>query len=1322
MSNQVKIFHIADFQIELRTSGINQQRFYEFDEVLNIRTIDEIKKQKPDIVYIAGDIYQWENTNGEEQTMFTLLLRNILKLEFVKRIIIINGNHDVKQSNNGIIIGGEKQNQKDSIYSIVRAIDDERISYYEHTGLYKDTVFDITWCVWSQLDKHSAKTNKPNYSPWVENSLPSGASIELYHDPISTCISFDGETPKHFQNYKVSLNDFKCNTVLAGDIHAPQISWFGDGRLFTYSSSLVMRGFGEGDYFKDFKLLHLGNKKHGYNIINFDIDQNKATSCEFIEVKNPIGRYTIELTNQFVYNEENIKMLTSLITPSSINYIRLLCSGNISEFINAQELLLNVFKSTLPNVKLEFAHDENVLNIEIDESAFEDIESVLDKDKILEISKKYINTTVDSTTTIDKEDKEGAKETIYNYLKEQFENIELSQTTRAYNFSSFNFTNFMNFESTSLVITEDRMNVIGGTNGVGKTTAKHGISWLLADQISSSQNMNNTKYNNLQYFNNNSELDTVYGNGTWFDNKGDKYFLEKEITREWKKNKKDIKSKKLIDLISKVKVEYKLTINDNEVLDSDETQKKLKELFNFETLNSIIFVNDGVIDKMMDMSVEDMSQDFLSIMGIDISSMLESLYDDFKDKEMAKLSKPSQTIEEISLQIEVTEGNINELDEKEKNSKENKDRLESNIKDIKDVIETKIKPTLNNVQNLEQFKIKKQTLVNEREQLQLSLQSTTNIIENFENKDISVFDTKLNDINIRLQNKNNEISKNREDVVTEMNINNELKEKGRNRQTELVDDIQKKKDLEQGKIDTLNNKKVELNNKIQVNKDTIVKIKDDRIREIEESISNKQGEYDFVNTAVIQTEKIISERHLDIKASNYHINEHNINIDRLKKSKVCGSCGQELKKEALKKVEDSIEEKQNLILSCESDINRYLSEIEVYEKEKEGHNTLLLKYRDEIAELNTQKQNCQNGSSLTEQQSACMAIISGVVNEIKEVDVKISEVREKITEIENSKVVVIKEDSIVKSIVSDLEVSNNKLNSLNHELNSLNTELVSIQNEQTAVTNERILAIKHNDSLLPLKEELIKKQGEFNNKVSEINNHESILSLVLADEETKKLIMTHENEINVYQEQLNEIVKSEGQMMGTRAIYNERLTTLRKNIEELRRYKLVESSLKLYKRIISKKGLQKYVFAHIIPILNKKANESLNDVDFRLIFDNESLELRFYSLTKDVTQPLQFISGMERTVVGLAITNIKRILNQANRFNFIFIDEISGRLNNGQDLSYEAKDYQRIVMKFLDKLSENVKIYIVDQHLKFFKARKLEVVPSSKGSTIVEIK
>jgi predicted MPP superfamily phosphohydrolase len=203
----LNFIHYGDIQIEIRVSGINAQRLDEYLHVLQ-KMESIIAEKKPDAIFIPGDIFEYWDANGDETKMFSKHLHAILP--HTQRIIIVPGNHDIRQKSNGVMYLDVKQNAADSIDSVVTAINNPKISYYKHSGLYQDTTFPITYAVWSQIDKWSAQEPKPNYNPWIDNEVPSTACIELFHDPIRG--EKDFSLSANFASFRLPSNWF-CSSL-----------------------------------------------------------------------------------------------------------------------------------------------------------------------------------------------------------------------------------------------------------------------------------------------------------------------------------------------------------------------------------------------------------------------------------------------------------------------------------------------------------------------------------------------------------------------------------------------------------------------------------------------------------------------------------------------------------------------------------------------------------------------------------------------------------------------------------------------------------------------------------------------------------------------------------------------------------------------------------------------------------------------------------------------------------------------------------------------------------------------------------------------------
>ena len=1326
--HELVIFHMADMQIELRVSGSGGQRFDEFESVFK-ESIFQMHSIQPDVVVIAGDVYQFESTTGDEQKMFSNLLHSILEVSSVKRIIIIPGNHDVKQKHNGIYRSGVKSNVTDSIDAVVSAIKDPRISYYQHTGIYKDPYFDMSWAVWSQFDKWSAKEPKPAYSPWIENEIPEGPFIELYHDPKRGAKGFDGQVSAAHKDYKVSLEDFRSNTILAGDIHAPEIVKFGDNneRLFAYSSSLVIRNFGEGDYYSNGNLLHMGNAQHGYNVIRYCLEEDRAIDCKFFQVANPVIRSTMYMNSLTIYTEESLTSMINKLQKGTVNYVRFVCQDAVSNFIEAKQMIAEVCYKLLPNCQISFAYDSEILGLDVDESLFEDLSTAVDPEKILELSKSYVERVVNKTSTISKEDKEKAIEYLFSILTTQLSLIDLTSTTKRIEIDEVEIRNFMKLGNTIFTFTGQELNVISGANGIGKSTAIHVINWINNDRISENQSMRDKKYNNLMYFNTCTEDDEVYAKET-FRVDGIKHILEKTIERTWKTGKKDIKSPTWMDNIKSVKVSHKLIIEENdnrrEYIDN-EAVDILQSLFTFDSMQKLTFVNSQTIHKLMNSAPEDIAQDFLEIMGLDISNALTEGFENLKYGELLTLRKPSDKIEDIIADIESYEISQNSASDKLDLAKNTMNEIEDSIASTKLTIDD-VESTKTQVQSEESLLVdisnnnnlisRNVHSINEKNSKLEELTSTIDInVEEANSMLIQQMNEKA-EIEKQISNENN-LNLSLDNKISEQKIKaSELTSKVKDQLSEEQSEFRTEIDAHQNNINIANSSITIVDSKLsaikrQLTSDLQTKATSamSLVNAANTELHSTEIEKNRINSAIALDEQIIEQ--LKEETEKY----------RNSKTKSCSSCGQQPNEESIivinqniKRCNEAIQIKFDIVEKNKIELDFV---IQTLEKKKLQIDFLNKAYNNIYEDLT----NLEKFEAILSEIDDHKILIDEKANLLKSINddnLAIEQLNQKISELSST---------LQSRILShpDYSVIVNEITLISKEKEQVSARLVEHQNTLEVKTSQiesfsnAIDAAKtKQETLKKLKEEISTlefEQTALGNEQYRLNQIQKIID----DNKLIELkIVPHRNELSILNTNLEKIISTLRSLDIDFNVDEERLKNKRKDLEDAKKYNLIEASLKLYKKIIGKDGLPQFVFAHLIPLINAEFDKALSDVKFRLMFDSETLELRFFDIESQVSRPMMFISGMERTTSSLIITQIRRKLNRQTLFNFMFIDEISGTLNDGTGLDYIALNYKAITIDYINRLSKNVPIYIIDHVLDFGpEAQIIEVTPGDNGST-----
>ena len=87
----MKIFHISDLHIgkQLHYYSLNEEQRY----ILS-RIVDKAEEYRPDVILIAGDIYDKSVPSGEAYEIFDEFLNNLADIQPSIPVLIIAGNHD----------------------------------------------------------------------------------------------------------------------------------------------------------------------------------------------------------------------------------------------------------------------------------------------------------------------------------------------------------------------------------------------------------------------------------------------------------------------------------------------------------------------------------------------------------------------------------------------------------------------------------------------------------------------------------------------------------------------------------------------------------------------------------------------------------------------------------------------------------------------------------------------------------------------------------------------------------------------------------------------------------------------------------------------------------------------------------------------------------------------------------------------------------------------------------------------------------------------------------------------------------------------------
>lgn len=90
----MRIFHLSDLHIGIRLYNydLREEQEYIFNEI-----IEKIQEYKPDVIVIAGDIYDRAMPSGDAIEMFDRFINKIRETDSSIIIMMISGNHDSRQ-------------------------------------------------------------------------------------------------------------------------------------------------------------------------------------------------------------------------------------------------------------------------------------------------------------------------------------------------------------------------------------------------------------------------------------------------------------------------------------------------------------------------------------------------------------------------------------------------------------------------------------------------------------------------------------------------------------------------------------------------------------------------------------------------------------------------------------------------------------------------------------------------------------------------------------------------------------------------------------------------------------------------------------------------------------------------------------------------------------------------------------------------------------------------------------------------------------------------------------------------------------------------
>ncbi|AVQ33234.1 exonuclease SbcCD subunit D [Staphylococcus muscae] len=248
----MKIIHTADWHLGKR---LNSHSFLEDQRYILSQFVEAIVEEKPDLIIIAGDIYDTAHPNKNTVAIFEEMVQK-LNLQMHIPIIIINGNHDSKER---LSYGASWFNHsqlyiRTTLSSFFEPIDFEGIAIYTlpfFTVSEARVFLERDVKSYEQAVKYFVELVKPQLDTTKKNILVGHFTLNGAPKSDSerdlTIGTIESVSPQY-------LDGFDC--VLLGHIHHPFAI---DYEHIFYSGSILQYSFSEVKQAKGYRTIEFDN-------------------------------------------------------------------------------------------------------------------------------------------------------------------------------------------------------------------------------------------------------------------------------------------------------------------------------------------------------------------------------------------------------------------------------------------------------------------------------------------------------------------------------------------------------------------------------------------------------------------------------------------------------------------------------------------------------------------------------------------------------------------------------------------------------------------------------------------------------------------------------------------------------------------------------------------------------------------------------------------------------------------------------------------------------------------------------------------------------
>lgn len=1322
-----RITHSADIQIKNRKPLFGETR-----EVLS-SLVDQVKQLRSSVHIIAGDLFEYAIPTDSERTLIYNHIVELLAIDTLKEIVIIAGNHDlVKQKN---------QNNSETDYNAIQSFVDSvkpldihnKIRYFRNSGVYQSTsIPELDWVVYS-LEDDTVK-----FEEIKKLSNTNRFSICLYHAMLREyCIYDKLPLTEKKLNELDSIEIFPSNSVIcAGDIHKTLSFQGSENQVFNYPGSTMQHTFGEGSYHLldgDKLVSKLADAKC---ILAYDFDENTkrivTQSCVYLP---SFIEYT---TIEFGQNQPNLEKLKELRFNTEItNIIKIKSNSSLlSKEHDIRDIIVSKFDTVSPTIS--FVYDKlttgDGLNNGILSSYVESVisEKSIDSNSIL--SQETIDNLVLNHGQIIELFKSGLsnifdidvatqEEVVNLFIRELNEIVNSDKRTNTIQFDSISTGGFMLLGPSQVDFTNGQLTRILGTNGVGKTTIYKMLRWVLTGQISESMVPSKVVQNTLLIFNKNLIDSNLVSVNLNINVNNVPFVIKRAAARDWKSKITDEQKLETNwqQYIAGVRRQLVLINQEtNEEFTDNEAQAIIDSWFG-QTINNLLFINGSKIQQILNKSEAALKELILQYIGVDYIEKFEQRLNGLKDNLFDSVTKPKATEESIEDSIASVDSDINV-------GKTNENRVKSESENIRNQI------TSANQELLELTRKKQSYIVDEKtpsEQIEFhqskndELKSRQKQLESFDQTKREIVDPYLvvtppEDLTEKIDTVKSEIA----DTQSKLEVyKTQLEETTKKR--ELIEN--KWSEFIQQCLDSYNSQHKEISQQLVDATNECTEYTKSLVTKCEEK-RNK------VETAITGINETIVDCNVKLSKINQKIDENKSIIE----TGVCPQCGQKLPQTCSDNDIDTIKRKIEEFEAARGTLEAECTKNENSLKRLEDAKNILIMFISNPENATEEVRNkLGNGvidfdeyDKIKDKKSQLTIDLLNINQAIKTIEnhkerIEASETLSEVVDLHGASKYhkIIDAYGVVKVKLTEIQSSIESTKTVLEEQKNIRIELEQRQiddrtfynNEISRIQKENQEAIEYNKSIEANLNEIDKIRTEIelsNQKVEHLQEtilpqFNQVLEQIISVENSLK---QYDNDLNQKQIELIEITRNLSN-------YEHLKQTLTNDLTNVRKYKQLEIIWKVYSKMI-KQYFKEIVFDYYRIFINNTLSQILDDVPFKLYW-NDGLKMVTYNVGADgipkiIYQTVSESSGMETTFLGLSLIYALHILNINNSVSHMFIDEISGTLNNGNNLSYVAENYQELFKKLIHKFTDK-SIFIIDHAIEDFDENvTYEVVPNEE--------